>query len=348
MAENAGTHKNAAVFDRPEIFLSLGLALVAKGKGAAAMDLVAETLARHPDDPLYEGVARLIRTRKVPAWHLSMLRDEPRNAAYRAAIAAAAPGRVVLDIGTGSGLLAMIAAQAGAARVVACEANPMVAEAARRVIAANGLADRITVHACHSSKLTRADIGANGAELVVSEIFSADLVGEGVLSALDHARTHLAAPGARFLPEAACLRAALAEYPALSAPPLMVEGFDLTPFAALFRAEGFVDPAKPPPVLRSEVADLARMDWNAETPVAVTGQASAEVACLGGPANAILQWLRIDFGNGMIYENGPAAPTDDHWGICYWQLAQPILTAPSDRRTINAFYHTDALTLWAQ
>ena len=162
------TAENFDVFDRPEIFLSLGLSLVEQKKGAAVEELIADTLARHPGDRLYENIAQMIRSRKVPSWHAAMLRDHARNAAYRQAIEAMAPGRVVLDIGTGSGLLAMIAARAGAARVVACEANPVVAETARRIIAANGLDHVVTVHACHSSELERAMIGGAGAELVVS------------------------------------------------------------------------------------------------------------------------------------------------------------------------------------
>lgn len=338
---------SAEVFDRPEIFLSLGLALVQQKKAAAVEELIADTLARHPGDLLYHSLARIITSRNVPAWHESMLRDQGRNVAYSAAIAAAAPGRVVLDIGTGSGLLAMIAARAGAARVVACEANPLVAAAARRIIAANGLAHRVTVHDCHSTKLTRADIGGDGADLVVSEIFAADLVGEGVLAALDHARSQLAAPGARFLPEAACLRVALAHDPALALAPARVEGFDLAEFAPLFGPAGFIAQTRPGPVLRSEVADLARMDWNAPSPVGVTGHATTEVAALGGPANVILQWLKIDFGNGLTYENRPQADNEDHWFTRYWQLPRTLETGPGERHAIGAFYHADALALWA-
>ena len=50
------------------------------------------------------------------------------TAAYAASITAAAPGRVCLDIGTGSlALLALIAARAGAKHVYAIEANPEAA-----------------------------------------------------------------------------------------------------------------------------------------------------------------------------------------------------------------------------
>jgi len=49
------------------------------------------------------------------------------------------PTTRVLDIGTGSGLLALLAARAGAAAVTACEVFPNVARAAQRVVNANGL-----------------------------------------------------------------------------------------------------------------------------------------------------------------------------------------------------------------
>jgi type II protein arginine methyltransferase len=277
-----------------------------------------------------------------------MLRDAARNAAYRTAIEAAAPGRVVLDIGTGSGLLAMIAARAGAARVIACEANPLVAEAARRIIAANGLAEVITIHACHSSALKRSAIGEAGADLVMSEIFSANLVGEGVLNALDHARAELTAPGALFLPEAASLRVALAELEGLEPPPANVAGFVLGDFARLFRPTGSVEASCAGLALRSPPGDLVRFDWSGTDPVPVTGTAAIDLRATGGPANIIAQWLQIDFGGGVTYENAPFSPTTEHWPIQYTQLPAPLTTSAGTRHAVHAFYHADALALWAE
>jgi type III protein arginine methyltransferase len=78
----------------------------------------------------------------VPPWHFAMMNDVPRNSAYEEAIRRVAPGRSVLDIGTGAGLLAMMAARAGAKWVVSCEQTPWIAAKAREVVAANGVGDR--------------------------------------------------------------------------------------------------------------------------------------------------------------------------------------------------------------
>jgi release factor glutamine methyltransferase len=53
-------------------------------------------------------------------------------------------GRSVADIGTGSGILALAAARAGAGRVVALDINPNAAWAANENARINGLADRVT------------------------------------------------------------------------------------------------------------------------------------------------------------------------------------------------------------
>src|SRR5215467_3853117 len=53
----------------------------------------------------------------VPPWHFAMMDDRRRNEAYEAAIRRAVKGKRVLDIGTGAGLLALIAARAGASHV---------------------------------------------------------------------------------------------------------------------------------------------------------------------------------------------------------------------------------------
>lgn len=54
-------------------------------------------------------------------------------------------GMTVLDIGTGTGILAIVAARLGAAQVLAVDIQPQAAEAARRNVQRNGLADRIVV-----------------------------------------------------------------------------------------------------------------------------------------------------------------------------------------------------------
>jgi release factor glutamine methyltransferase len=53
-------------------------------------------------------------------------------------------GKRVADVGTGTGILALAAARAGAANVVAIDINPNAVEAAAENARANGLQDRVT------------------------------------------------------------------------------------------------------------------------------------------------------------------------------------------------------------
>ena len=76
-----------------------------------------------------------------------MLEDQSRMTAYSDAVRLnpdSFRGKVVLDVGTGSGVLAMWAAQAGAKKVYAVEATHMAVQA-RKIVAANGLSDVVEV-----------------------------------------------------------------------------------------------------------------------------------------------------------------------------------------------------------
>lgn len=75
--------------------------------------------------------------------HARMLADRVRSAAYERAIASVVrPGDVAIDLGTGTGIHAVLACQAGARMVFAIEESSII-EVARQVAAANGVTDRI-------------------------------------------------------------------------------------------------------------------------------------------------------------------------------------------------------------
>ena len=84
-----------------------------------------------------------------------MLQDQGRMDGYRNAIlmnARSFAGKVVLDVGTGSGILAIWAAKAGAKKVYAVEATSM-SQHARRLVAQNNLQDVVVVLEGYMEKL---------------------------------------------------------------------------------------------------------------------------------------------------------------------------------------------------
>lgn len=99
----------------------------------------------------------------------------------------------VLDIGTGTGLLAMLAVSHGADTVVACEMFGPVAECAAKIIEANSFANQIKLIKKKSSELT---VGENGdlprkANILVTEVFDTELIGEGAIAIFNHAHSVL-------------------------------------------------------------------------------------------------------------------------------------------------------------
>src|ERR1051325_5003793 len=72
-----------------------------------------------------------------------MLADAPRMDAYAAALRRTVqPGSVVMDLGSGPGVFALLACKLGARRVYAVEPDSVIT-LAREAAAANGFADRI-------------------------------------------------------------------------------------------------------------------------------------------------------------------------------------------------------------
>lgn len=144
----------------------------------------------------------------IPRWHFSMLNDQQRNKAFSDAIDATDfTNKTVLDIGTGSGLLAMLIARKGAQHVYTCELNPLVAAKAEEIIRVNGLEHCITViNKLSTDLISGKDIPRN-IEIMISETVDCGFFGEGFGHALTHAKRELLSPGAIIIPESVKLHA---------------------------------------------------------------------------------------------------------------------------------------------
>jgi len=145
---------------------------------------------------------RQLRSHGLPSWYIPMLLAQRRNDAYCDALQNALAldhSKTVLDIGAGCGLLSMLAAQAGAERVVGCEVSPAIYKTGRDILKVNNLDSKVTLINKDCLKMTVPEDLPDRADLAVFELFDSSLIGEGVLHFLAYAREHLLKENARYL-----------------------------------------------------------------------------------------------------------------------------------------------------
>ncbi|XP_043285882.1 protein arginine N-methyltransferase 7 isoform X2 [Venturia canescens] len=119
----------------------------------------------------------------------------------------------VLDIGTGTGLLSMMAAKCGADSIIACEGFRPMADCAARIIEKNGYSSMINLIRKRSTEMT---VGENGdmpsrANILVTEVFDTELIGEGALSTFQHAQENLLEKDSLVVPSSGTVWAQLVE-----------------------------------------------------------------------------------------------------------------------------------------
>lgn len=287
---------------------------LAAGRVSDAESCVRQALALRPDFAKARKNLQRVLATQVPFWHFSMLNDESRNAAFEAAInRAVGEDSLVLDIGTGSGLLAMMAARAGAGKVIACEMVPGVADVARQIIRANELDDRIEVVEGKSTGLTLGSELPRKPDVLIAEVFDSGLLGEEALDTVDDARRRLLSSHSTLIPSAARLVGALVESEALlrlgSAG--VVRGFDLTGFNA-FRPDSFqhsLATIEYRPL--SDAFEIFHIDFLEEVPLADQQQLDVPVMS-GGTCHAIVYWFDLFLDDRTIFSTSPFS-AETHW-----------------------------------
>lgn len=262
-----------------------------------------------------------------------MIADRIRTGAYASALGQAVkPGSVVLDIGTGIGIFAMLACQFGARRVYAVEPDDAI-QVAREIAAANGFADRIEFIQDLSTRVTLPE----RADVIVSDL-------RGVLPPFRHhipsiidARKRFLAPAGALIPRQDMLWAAVSEAPDLYEryETLCVDtnyGLDLGAARRLVSntwQKGRVNPdqllTRPHQWAALDYSSIESPDLNAEMTLTVLR---------AGTAHGLSLWFDALLGEGASFSNAPGQP-ELIYGSAFFPFSAPVTLADGDRVSVK-------------
>ena len=326
---------------------NLGSVLEKLGEAPAAIASYHRALAADPGFVEARDNLVLACAKAAPPWHFPMMSDQRRNAAYAAALARVAPGRRVLDIGAGSGLLAMMAARAGAAIVTTCEMEPTVAARAAAVIAANGLADQVILRAKRSTEI---EVGKDldlRAEVLVSEIFASGVLSEEILPTLEDARERLLTPDATVIPRRAAAHGYLVGGPAIEAQLFAPtwSGFDLSAFDELAPVKLGLHLDRLPHQAMSDDFEIFAFDLT-QPRFAPERRALGVRATASGRCAGVAQWLRLDLDDQVTYDNRPHVEAGPNgWMHVLYRFAEVVEVEAGETIDLVASHNRTAMTV---
>lgn len=278
--------------------------------------------------------------------HIAMLDDRGRTTSFINAVKATVrPGDIVLEIGTGTGVLAVAAARAGARRVYAVEAANM-APWARRIFQASGVADHVTMVRGWADEVTLPE----RADVLIAELIGDDPLGEGIIWTTRDARCRLLRRDARIVPSALSISC----YP-VTIPPEVLErrvfgedrlrrwrewyGANFSPLVEAWGGAGYVDFVDP----------REARDWASLGPPAVVATFHLEavgpprIGCprplhvaRRGTLNGVLFFCELFAQGRQFLSTAPSRVGDDnHWFTPLRILNPPVAVAPGDRLEVD-------------
>ncbi|KAI8089193.1 S-adenosyl-L-methionine-dependent methyltransferase [Halteromyces radiatus] len=136
--------------------------------------------------------------------HEEMLKDEVRTISYRESIYRNKhlfEGKIVLDVGCGTGILSMFAAKAGAKHVYGIDMSNIIHQA-QRIVNDNGFADKITLI---QGKMEEVQLSVDKVDIIISEWMGYFLLYESMLDTVLVARDKYLAEDGMIFPDKATM-----------------------------------------------------------------------------------------------------------------------------------------------
>jgi hypothetical protein len=213
-------------------------------------------------------------------------------------------------------------------------------------VADNGLGAAVHVIAKKSTEVAiGADLPAR-ADLLVSEIFSSELLGEGVLPSIEDAKRRLLAPGARVIPAAGSVMCALfgGEGIRENIQVGQVCGFDLSRFNAIASQKRFLHRGDLGLDLLSEPAEAFAFDFMAQDYFPAERRTLRLPVRVAGRCDGVVQWIRLRMRDDIVFENAPSSRSRaSGWQQCLYRFADPIELRPGQTVVLCAAHNRSSV-----
>ena len=326
--------------DYAEAYLNLGNILHLNNKYEEATKYLRKSIELKPD--LVEAKMNLerIANKLVPKWHIPMMNDNNRNNAYLEAIKLAIKGNeYVLDIGTGSGILSMIAIDAGAKKVISCETSKPIANMAENIISKNGYSDKVKVINKNSTELLIGKELNTKADIIISEILSSEFVGEGVQFTIFDANQRLLKENGKMIPEGGEIRVALLKDQASIRNEIFVDkvlGYDLSDFNTITGNKFDIRDTNMNFSILSEpkvafVFDFYQKHIIHKQEKIIEINVIEDGLCMG-----LTTWLKLNLYESIYYENNPNGHHKSHWTNPIYTFSKPLKVSKGQLIRIKA------------
>jgi protein arginine N-methyltransferase 1 len=257
--------------------------------------------------------------------------DEVRRGAYATALRnAVTPESIVLDIGAGTGIFALLACSFGARRVYAVEPNDAI-HLAREIAAANGYADRVT---CIQALSTKVNLPER-VDVIISDIGGLlPLFGHHISAIMDARERHLV-PGGLLIAQQDRLRGAVVEardtYHKLMKPWCeKLSGLDLSAGRRLV-ANTWGSLCEKEAKLLTQPSTLAVIDYRTITESKMSGNLTWTMQH-AGTGHGVAVWFDRTVADGIELSNEPGAGTAaDTYGSAWFPWPESIDLVPGDQ-----------------